>query len=98
MTFILWLITTVLAFWEITIAQEMVVSIYARFNQATVDNYFAAIAFGNWAVFVMAIAFIAIVIGGAEYHRTHIGQPGSWRLFRWTLTFQAIYLLISFIV
>ncbi len=56
--------------------------------------YLVAGVFGSlaaaqtWAAVVlclMGLLLIAVVLGSAEYHRTRVDQPQSWRLFAWTL-------------
>ena len=44
------------------------------------------------------ILYIAGVIGGAEYHYKHLGQPGSWKLFAWVIAIELLILVVPHFV
>jgi hypothetical protein len=48
------------------------------------------------AVILAAMVYIGIIIGGAEYHYKNIGQPGSWKLFSWTLILQLLIMVLPY--
>jgi hypothetical protein len=48
--------------------------------------------------FLTAMGYIVVVIGGAEYHYKHLGQPGSWKLFTWTLVIQLFIMILPYFV
>jgi len=91
---ILWLITVVLGIWDILLLREMVLRTFSRFGTAA--NAFVLI---NTLVMIpLAILGIAVTIGGLEYHRTHIGQPGSWWLFSRTLAIELSILALPLFI
>jgi hypothetical protein len=46
----------------------------------------------------MVLVAIAVVIGGFEYHRRHVGQPQSQKVLLWTLAIQLAILLLYLLV
>jgi hypothetical protein len=50
------------------------------------------------AVLLGAMLYIGFVLGGAEYHYKHIGQPGSWKLFIITLLGQLFILILPYLI
>ena len=78
---ILWLITVVLAIWDLLLIPEMVLRTLARFGAAA--DAFTLIHI--LLMFPLTVLVIAVSIGGFEYHRTRLGQPSSWRVFSRTL-------------
>jgi predicted anti-sigma-YlaC factor YlaD len=48
-----------------------------------------------FVVFISGMLWIALVIGGGEYHYRRIGQPSSWRTFAWTIAGQVGILILS---
>jgi hypothetical protein len=102
-TFGLWLVTAVLAFFEIIAVRTIVFNVYARlviaFNGAVqTADHAAAIWLGQASVLVMTIVAIVITIGGFEYHRRHVGQSQSMRFLLWTLGIQIAILLVYSLV
>jgi hypothetical protein len=102
LAFILWLATAALGLWNIVVIQQMVYRISALFASADAlvssQEYGASVIAGQWIVYILAIVYIAVFIGGAEYHYQHVGQPQSWRLFRWTLGLELFILLLALVV
>jgi hypothetical protein len=102
-TFGLWLITAVLAFFEVLAARDIVFNVYARFVVAfngtvRTADYAVATWLAQAAVYVMVVVAIAIIIGGFEYHRQHVGQPRSLKVLLWTLGIQLAILLVYLLV
>ena len=102
-TFGLWLITAILAFFEILAVRDIIFNLYARFMAASgafvrYVNYFTATALGQASVYLMVLVAIVVVIGGFEYHRRHMGQPQSQKVLLWTLGIQLAILLAYLLV
>ena len=101
---IIWLITAALGIWEILLVREMFFRLFGRFMASGVSDY-GAIRQANTAgsagiliVLVLAIVWVAAFIGGAEYHRRHPGEPGSWKLTTRTIAVElSILLLVLFV-
>jgi hypothetical protein len=85
---VLWLGTAVVALYEIYLLREIFLSIYARFW----DDPWVATTLGNGGVFILALCWIALVIGGGEFHYLHFGERRSWRLFGWTIVVELLIL------
>jgi hypothetical protein len=52
----------------------------------------------NCLLIVLSVAWLVMVIGGAEYHRKHVGQRRSWRLFGATLVAEFAILAVAQLV
>ncbi len=76
-TVILWLVTLVLGLVDIFLFREIFFALYARFSAETAP----AILWGDVIVVLMAIIYLAFVIGTTEYHFKNIGKRESWDLF-----------------
>jgi hypothetical protein len=74
----LWLISSAIALAEIVYASEIAVDIYVRRGGTDPGQ---AIAIRQWTILAMALVCVAFIFGSGEYHRTHVGQKASWRLF-----------------
>jgi len=48
----------------------------------------------SWALIPLGVGWIALVVGGGEYHYRHWGQRESWVLFAFTVALQALILCI----
>jgi hypothetical protein len=98
---LLWLATAALGLFEIWLVREMVLRVYARFESggpAYGEAYWGGLAVGNWLVLVLGVVWIALVIGGGEYHAKHFGQRRSWRLFSRTLAVQLAILVLALFI
>ena len=97
----LWLATAVLGFLALPKALNILLRIYAGFwgdYGLYGRTYSTAVALRQFLVLPLAMIVIAVIIGGAEYHYRHIGEPRSWRLFAQTLGAElAIFLMAMFI-
>ena len=101
MAFILWLLTTVLAFWEIFVIREIALRLYVHFLPIDIGQRVAtsgAGVLGAWIFLPLVILFIAIAIGGAEYHYKRVGQPDSWQLFSRTLAVELAILALALFI
>ncbi|HBY07730.1 MAG TPA: hypothetical protein DEH22_08085 [Chloroflexi bacterium] len=50
------------------------------------------------AVYLGAIFYIGLIIGGGEYHYRNFGQPGSWKLFSITIVGQLFILILPYLI
>ena len=97
---VLWFATSWLAVQEIFLARAMVISIYFRVLDrfevpVNVLERLSASATGNLASLGMAVVAIVIVIGGFDYHWSHVGEKRSYKIFAWTFAFQIVFLIIT---
>ena len=101
LAFILWAGTAVLGLYEIILVREMLFRICTRLWSSSGGygmDYWRAVALGNWAALPLAIVWIALVIGGGEYHYKRAGQRSSWKLFGWTITAELLILILPLLV
>lgn len=101
LAFVLWIFTAALGLVEIWIVREMTLRVYARFfaDETALGNvYRGSVALGNWLVFILAIVWIGLVIGGGEYHFKHVGKPKSWKLFARTIAVQLSILVLALFI
>ncbi len=102
-TYGLWLVTSVLAAWEISVVRNTVLRLYARFFapeefSGLGASYWQATNLSQWAVILLAIVAIGIIIGGFEYHHRRVGDPRSLKVLGWTLGIQLFLLALALIV
>jgi hypothetical protein len=96
--FALWLVTAVLGIFEILLVRDMAQRIFARFfadERAYGADYWGGLALGQIIVVIMAIVWIGLVIGAAEYHFKYFGQPRSWRLFARVIAVELAILVLA---
>jgi hypothetical protein len=102
--FVLWLATAAVGLWQITIVREMLYALFARLSGLSESAYEIfkqeqlATALGTWLVVILAIVWIVVFIGGAEYHYRHLGTPRSWRFFAWTIGAEAAIFALSWFI
>ena len=94
LAFVLWAATAALGLFEIVVVREMLLRICACLG----SDYLEALNLGNWAVFVLAILWLALVVGGAEYHYRRFGQRSSWKLFGWTIAVEVLILVLALFI
>jgi hypothetical protein len=98
---VLWIATAALGLVEIWVVREMVLRIYVRFlSDAPIAerHYWGGHAIGNAVAMIMAVLWIAVAIGGGEYHARHTGEPESWRLFARTLAVELAILVLALFI
>ena len=101
LAFVLWAATAALGLLEIHIVREMFFRVYARLfadEAAYGSDYWGGLAVGNCLVVILAIVWIAVVIGGGEYHFKHVGKPKSWKLFGRTIAVQLSILILALFI
>ncbi len=91
---ILWLVTVVLAVWDFLLIRGMVLRTYGRFGGAA--NSFELVSI--LLIIVLAVLWVVVVIGGAEYHRARVGQPNSWQMFSRTLAVEVSILVLPLFI
>lgn len=97
----LWAGTGALGFLEILTVREIALRIYVHFAATGGfygPDYRGGVAVANLIVWPLAVLWIALVIGGGEYHYRHFGEPGSWRLFGWTISVELTILVLTLFV
>jgi len=89
---LLWMGTAALGFLNILIIRDIVLILSVSIGRTTAEAGTAAIL----AVILAGIAFIVMVIGGAEYHYRRIGHPDSWKVFLWTIILQLLVIITPY--
>jgi len=98
-TLVLWLATAALGLVEILFMRGIVMRAYTRFmGDPSRQSYWTAVNLGMWATVILAILYVAFVIGSAEYHRSRVGQRSSWKLFGWTIAVELLILFLYFVI
>jgi hypothetical protein len=93
----LWLATVVLATWNILVIRSMVLRTYVRFMPVNAGGE-AMTLVNTILLLVLAVAWIAVAVGGAEYHYKRIGQLNSWKLFSRTLAVEISILILALFI
>lgn len=91
---ILWIGTAIVGLQNILDIRKIFILSMARFGGGPALTESLSI----FVVFISAMPWIALVIGGAEYHYRRIGQRSSWKLFGWTIAGQLSILILSHII
>jgi hypothetical protein len=93
---LLWLVSLLLGMQAVYSALQIFYLILGVFGRLALAQQFAAPF-----VCVLGLLLIIVVLGTAEFHRTRIDQPVSWRVFAWTLGGElaviAVYYILIFI-
>ncbi len=101
LAFVLWAGTAALGFVAISTVLDTALRVYAVFwgdYGFYGSDYRGALALRNFIVFSLAGLWLAMVVGGGEYHYKKFGQPKSWRLFARTIAVEvSIFVLALFI-
>lgn len=99
MAFALWLATVVLATWNILVIRSMVFRTYVRLLPNPTGASGNAIPLINIIVILsLAIVWLGVAVGGAEYHYKRVSQPNSWKLFSRTLAVEVSILVLALFV
>ncbi len=99
----LWLITTILAGYEVFLVRHITYYIYLMIVDkfilpVNIVERIRGVGIGNIASLVMAIIAIVIVVGGFDYHWEHAGEKKSYRLFAATIIFQVAILALYIVI
>ncbi|MFQ5616847.1 MAG: hypothetical protein ACE5GO_10380 [Anaerolineales bacterium] len=96
---VLWLATVFLGIVSSLAARTMIIRTYLRFfpgeAQAAAQGEGALSLLNLMIVFPLALLFIAVVIGGFEYHYRRVGRESSWRLLARALAMELGILLLA---
>jgi len=101
MAFTLWAATAVIGLLEINIIVELVLRTYARFwadYGIYGSDYWGGVVIRQALLILLGLSWIALVIGGGEYHAKKLGQPKSWKLFGRTLAVELAILALTFYI
>lgn len=101
LAFALWAGTAAAGIAAIATVLDVAIRVYAAFwgdYGFYGSDYRGALALRNFLVFPLAFLWLAMAVGGGEYHYKHFGQPRSWRLFARTIAVElSIFALALFI-
>jgi hypothetical protein len=103
-TFLLWLATAAVGIWEIALGRELLFRLIARFSDVNQSQYEAfkqanlAGSLGIMLIIVLAIIWIAVFIGGAEYLYRHVGERRAWRYFAWVIGIELAILVLAWFI
>lgn len=103
LTYGLWLSTTILAVYEISLVRNIVDSIYTRWlllsgRTAQLKAAFEATTLAQGVTIGMAILAIVIIIGGFEYHSKRVGETKTLKILAWTLGIQTLILILGIVL
>jgi len=84
LAFVLWIGTAIVGLQVIAILLDILMWLSLRGLPANLTIL---------SIWPIGIAWIAVVVGGGEYHYRHMGQRSSWRLFGWTIGLELLILL-----
>jgi hypothetical protein len=97
--FILWIVTAVVGLVEILVVRRIVERGYMRlWGDSSRGSYWTAVSLGMGATLILALIYIAFLVGTGEYHRSRVGQRSSWKLFGWTVAVELLILLLYFVI
>jgi hypothetical protein len=91
LAFVLWLATAILGLEALYIVYQLGLFGLVWLGVSSVR----AARFAPLVLFGLALAYLVFIIGTTEFHRTHIGQAGSWKLFGWTFGIELALLLVG---
>jgi hypothetical protein len=94
LAFILWLGSALIGVMNILVIQDL--GIYATVLAG--GGRAQATPIAMFSLIISVILYIAVVIGGGEYHYRHLGQPNSWKLFSVTLLVQLFILILPYLI
>lgn len=97
-TVVLWVLTAVLGLLDILAIRSILVTLYILLGGDTGGHgYWVAVNVSNWSVLVTGLLWIAVTVGGGEFHRKRVGQRSSWIAFAITIAVEAVILILSFV-
>jgi hypothetical protein len=92
LSLILWVGTSILGLLNIIVIRDLTIAavIFTGGNPA------GASIVAILSVILAAMVVIGVIIGGAEFHYKHLGQPSSWKLFVWTIAIQLLIMVLPY--
>jgi len=78
---LLWLVSTAIAFLLILPVLDSLITIYAAFwadPNPIGQAFYLGVSIRQAGVLVLAVLFVIVAIGGAEYHFQNFNTPKSW--------------------
>jgi pilus assembly protein TadC len=90
---LLYLVTLGLGLWDIYLIREIFLLIYLSLNPTGGPN---AVFIADILVVILGLIFVGFAFVTAEFHRKHVNQAVSWKLFVQTLAVEAIFPLLAF--
>lgn len=89
----LWAVSVVLGMQAMYASMELYLLVVATFGLVTAQQLY------TFFVCLAGLTLVGVLLGTAEYHRTRVDQPQSWRLFACVLGAElAIVLLHAFLL
>jgi hypothetical protein len=89
----LWIVSLVLGLQTIYASLQLFYLIVGVLGGLELAQNFATVF-----VCLVGLVMIAVILGTAEFHRTRLDQPISWRVFAWTLGAELAVLILYFIL
>jgi hypothetical protein len=86
----LWLLSTVVAVPEVYLGSQIMLGMWLLVSGT--PNYDLGVMIQNWSAVIFGIVALCVIVGTGEYHRKHVGQRTSWRLFAWTFVVELVIL------
>jgi hypothetical protein len=91
--FILWLGSAFIGLLNLIVIRDLAIMTVVTLGGTASD----AAPISILAVMIGTMGYIALVIGSAEFHYRHIGQPGSWKVFTITILGQLFLLVLPYL-
>lgn len=98
LTVALWLLSSVLAFFALNGAADVVTVIYAAFwarGGQYGEVYHSVVALRQLVILFGSLFAVVVIVGGLEYGLRRFNTPGAWRLFAHILGAEAGILLLA---
>ena len=92
--FTLWLGSAIIGVLNLIVIRDLAIFAVLQMSGGAHEAGLIAII----SVYIGVMLYIGFVIGGAEYHYRNVGQPGSWKLFSYTLLGQLLLLILPYII
>ena len=93
LAFTLWVGTAIVGLQVMVVVRDVFCWVLLQ----VLSDLWSAIGLSNWALIPLGILWVALVVGGGEYHYKRVGQRSSWKLFGWTVAVELLILIASYI-
>ena len=111
-TVLLWVLMAALGILCVLALRELVLSLYVLSlaevpsygdflllaPQGYNQSYWRGVALMQWSTFLLAILWIAVVIGGAEYLFRNLGRSITWKFLSWAIGLELVVLIVGMLV